>query len=74
MGIKPSKKEVNRSKQIDFVSRLTFVKGLKDVPKERISASKESIKEKDKKKKKYKHWCMPSEPHGYIKCRHHDFL
>jgi hypothetical protein len=52
------------TKQMDFVSRLTFVRGLKDVP------AGQAIKER--KKRKFKHWTMPLQADGYIKCRKHD--
>ena len=58
----------NRDKQMDFVSRLTFIRGLKDAP-ERIT-----ITQKERTKRKFKHWSMPTQPDGYIKCRKHDFL
>jgi hypothetical protein len=64
---KSERSEVNRVKQMGFVSRLTFIRGLKDV-------SKNSVYIKDRKRKKFRHWCMPSQPTGYIKCRQHDFL
>lgn len=67
MGNKATKSGINRSKQIDFVSRLTFVRGLKDVPEKFVYI-------KDKKKKKFKNWSMPLQDGGYIKCRKHDFL
>jgi hypothetical protein len=63
---KLKKTEINRGKQLDFVSRLTFIKGLKDVPETPVI--------KNKKKKKFKHWSMPLQAIGYIKCRKHDFL
>ena len=53
-----------RNKQMDFVSRLTFIRGLKDVP------ANEGVKEK--KRRKFKHWTMPLQDDGYIKCRKHD--
>ncbi|MEO5563190.1 MAG: hypothetical protein ABIR18_07145 [Chitinophagaceae bacterium] len=58
--------DINREKQIDFVSRLTFVRGLKDEPKKEFP--------KETKKRRFKQWNMPVQPGGYIKCRKHDFL
>jgi hypothetical protein len=58
--------EFGRNKQMDFVSRLTFVRGLKDIP--------ESTGPRERRKRKYKHWTMPEQPDGYIKCKRHDFL
>lgn len=73
MEVRIKKKgEITRNKQMDFVSRLTFIKGLKDELLERQAPVKE--KEKSKKKKKFKQWCMPSQQVGYIKSRLHDFL
>jgi hypothetical protein len=64
MVFNDKKDEINRNKQIDFVSRLTFIRGLKDVP------INEGVKEK--KRRKFKHWTMPLQDDGYIKCRKHD--
>jgi hypothetical protein len=55
-----------RDKQLDFVSRLTFIRGLKDTPEHAVP--------KERRKRKYKHYTMPQQPDGYIKCRKHDFL
>ena len=63
MVFNDKKNGIARDKQMDFVSRLTFVRGLKDV---QVSGIKE------KKGKKYKHWTMPQQDDGYIKCRKHD--
>jgi hypothetical protein len=55
---------VYRIKQKDFVSRLTFIRGLKDIPAGQVL--------KERKRKRFKHWTMPLQPDGYIKCRKHD--
>jgi hypothetical protein len=63
--------QTTREKQIDFVSRLTFIKGLKkDFPDEYVRLERMN----GKKKKKFKNWCMPLQQSGYMKCRVHDFL
>jgi hypothetical protein len=67
MEMKLKRTKASRVKQMDFVSRLTFVKGLKDAPKKFVYV-------KEKKKKKFKTWCMPIQISGYIKCRRYDFL
>ncbi len=54
---------ITRDKQVDFVSRLTFVRGLKDTQVNGV---------KEKKRRKFKHWTMPTQDDGYIKCRKHD--
>jgi hypothetical protein len=64
MVFNDKKDGINSQKQLDFVSRLTFVRGLKDVP------ANEGLKEK--KRRKFKHWTMPLQADGYIKCRKHD--
>jgi len=61
--------EIRNPNQNDFVSRLTFVKGLKSIPELHSNVVREK-----KKKKVFKNWCMPMQPDGYIKCREHDFL
>lgn len=63
--------QTTREKQIDFVSRLTFIKGLKkDYPEQYIQLNRLN----GKKKKKFRNWCMPLQETGYIRCRVHDFL
>lgn len=63
MVFKDKESRITRDKQTDFVSRLTFVRGLKDVQVNGVKA---------KKKRKFKHWTMPLQDDGYIKCRKHD--
>lgn len=63
MVFNDKKDGINREKQMDFVSRLTFVRGLKDVEVKGV---------KEKKGRKFKHWTMPMQDDGYIKCRKHD--
>ena len=63
--------EITTGRQIDFVSHLTFVKGTKqDYPDQYVRLNRTI----GKNKKKFKHWCMPLEQTGYMKCRMHDFL
>ena len=64
MVFNDKKDGINKEKQMDFVSRLTFIRGLKDVP------ARDALKEK--KRRKFKHWTMPLQDDGYIKCRKHD--
>ena len=56
MVFNDKKEGFNRDKQMDFVSRLTFVRGLKDIP------ANEGVKER--KRKKFKHWTMPTQVDG----------
>jgi len=71
MAVNSSKHpKTSKLKQIDFVSRLTFVRGLKDAPERLVYVERT----KEKRKKKFKHWCMPEQPVGYMKCRMHDFF
>lgn len=65
-----------RDKQSDFVSRLTFIRGLKDASEQYVYREQKNMDKsrKEKKKKKYNQWCMPAQPGGYIKCRAHDFF
>lgn len=58
---------ITEIKSTDF-TRLTFVKGMKDVP------EKHSTVIREKRKRKFKAWSMPEQPTGYIKCRDYDFL
>jgi hypothetical protein len=53
------------------ITRLTFIKGLKDVQTAARTLKRERRKTTTK---SYKNWCMPAQPTGYIKCRKHDFL
>jgi hypothetical protein len=69
MKARMKKDDSDRVVHEDYISHLTFIKGLKDVPEKLVY-----VKEKEKKKKKFKNWCMPTQIHGYIKCRKHDFF
>jgi hypothetical protein len=55
----------------DYNSKMTVVKGLKDVAE---SVPSKSIEKKKRKKNSFKNWCMPAQPSGYIKGSKHDFL
>lgn len=63
--------QATREKQIDFISRLTFIKGTKaDFPEEFVRLERMN----GKKKKKFRNWCMPLQENGYMRGRAHDFL
>lgn len=57
---------IEQAQQVDFVPRLTFIKGRKGKTATPVNRSK--------KKKKFETWCMPPQTTGYIKCRAHDFF
>ncbi|MEO8405363.1 MAG: hypothetical protein ABI480_12230 [Chitinophagaceae bacterium] len=57
---------IDKAQQVEFVTRLTVIKGRKGV------SSKHS--NRIKKKKKFQTWCMPEQVTGYIKSRAHDFF
>jgi hypothetical protein len=63
--------QATREKQIDFISRLTFIKGKKaDFPVDFVRLERTN----GKKKKKFRNWCMPLQENGYMRGRVHDFL
>ena len=57
---------VDKAQQVDFVSRLTFIKGRKGIHGKHAN--------RIKKKNKFRTWCMPDQLTGHIKCRAHDFF
>jgi len=57
---------IEKTQQVDFVTRLTFIKGRKGIVSKHVN--------RVKKKRKFKTWCMPEQASGYIRCRPHDFF
>lgn len=68
MTNKAQQTEINELKHTEFVSKLTVIKGRKDIPETGGTVAIE------KRIRTEITWNMPVERTGYIKCRDFDFL
>jgi hypothetical protein len=62
----------NNIQQPDYSSKLTIVKGLKDMTDDEPAPT--LAERRKRKKNSFTNWCMPAQPTGYIRSRKHDFL